>query len=58
MQHVCVIYILNTLDTQWHLFLFATYRVDSFDSWENVLFDKTVKWLLLKSLKKKKKNQM
>lgn len=38
-------------------FPFVTYKVDSLDNCENVLFDKTVNWLLLKSLKKKKKTK-
>lgn len=29
---------------------FITYKVDNLDNCENVLFDKTAKWLLLKSL--------
>jgi len=41
----------------WEIFYFPnTYRVDNLDSCENVLFDKTVKRLLLKSLNQKKFN--
>lgn len=38
------------------LLFFATYSVDSFDNCENVLFDKTIKWLLLKSLNNNNNN--
>lgn len=38
------------------IFFLATYRVDSLDNCENVLFDKTIKWLLLKSLNKNNNN--